>query len=73
MAPARTSPDPAVASSGVPVGLSVALPDGEHVRLPAPFKSTTARLDRESLLAAARRSVWTSLPVVPSRRAASPG
>ena len=57
IAPASTSPEPAVAISGVPVGFTItARSPGAATRLAAPFRSTTARLSRTSRRTAESRS-----------------
>ena len=72
--PASTSPEPAVASAGLPLALMSNVPSGRASMLPAPFSTTCARECVASRVAASHAIALNVAPVSqPSRRAASAG
>ena len=71
--PERTSPEPGVASSGVPVGFTTVGPAGEAVQRALPFRSATHRPARARRPAAPSRSAWTSRVERDRSRPISPG
>ncbi len=70
--PVSTSPEPAVASTGLPVGFTRAMPSGAAITVRLPFSSTTASARAASARACASRSDSSSRAPTPARRANSP-
>src|SRR5207245_659783 len=70
MTPERTSPEPAVARSGLAQGLSATRPSAPAITLWAPLSTTTQPNFAAASRATAIRRAWTSATVIPSSRAA---
>ena len=72
MAPVSTSPMPAVAIPGFPVGFTVACPSGEAVTVGAPLSTTTERQRCAHSRAASMRRASRAGTATPVSRAISP-
>ena len=72
MIPVSTSPDPAVARTGPPVGLIRTTPSGVVTSVRLPFSSVTAPVRSASARACAKRSSASSRADTPERRTNSP-
>ena len=73
MAPASTSPVPAVASAGFADSTTITCPSREAMTVLAPFRTTTAPHSRARCAACPIRSAWISATGRLVRRAISPG